>query len=618
MTIPRRYDHGEFVDTSIDGLWMKGPRFEDHVETISATAGEVRQLVKAMHGGVLTVFAICENGIWRRVADGNWTPSLTTGTVPALPAGTYPQRAQRFKHRSATPLDALYVATNNSNLYRYDGAVWTVAAAAAGPGTGVVNGEARYLERVGDELWVAGDYWVVKVEDDPMVRANYAAVIWIGDQTTKVTWLKQIENTLYVWKEDGLYTIDADGVDVDLFPTLRGKNDPENGRNAAVWINRIWFTFGDQTLTLTGDATLTPDGLEQMLENTSDVRGRWVGGAGHNTWFFYEMYYNTLIDTTYLVKHGTWVEEGSSQNNPGVSQFADAHHGALFSWDKLATSIEILDGLHTGGNDRLYVGFLDGTVQWAVLPQTGPNPMEDSRCEFTGNDSYVYLPYHHSGFRADNKLFHAITAFGPRLTPTEWAEVEYRLDVSNELAEWTTLAADDPRFVLPGMKLKFSEDESEDPVFGKLIQIRVKLAKDPDVGLSPLSLSPAIHGIGIHESIRPAFSREFTFTVGVKSYMALRDGKVDRRRGTDIQEAVMQSAAEVGTVVVLLPTGEYEEMTIIDYQDVAIAEINRRDFEWGIKITAIQLRTISHDRVFYGMTYDTLEQFTLDQLETII
>ncbi len=619
VSVPRRYDHGAFVDTSIDGLWMLGPRFEDHIETVAAGAGEVRKFVKALHGGVLTVFAICQNGIWRRTSDGVWTASLTTATAPALPGGVFPQDAIRFKHRGASPVDALYVGTNNTNLYKYDGAAWTVAGAAAGPGTGAVQGEARYFERVGDELWVAGDYWIVKVEDDPMDRTKYAAVIYIGDQSCKITQLRQVDNTLYIWKEDGVYSISTAGVDQDLFPTLRGKNSSSNGKNAAVWIDKIWFTFGDQTFTLDAGGDLTPDGLEQMLENTSDVRGQWVAGAGHNTWFFYEFYYNIQLDTTYLVKHGTWVEEGTSASNLGA-QFADAHHGALYEWGKKVTCAEIISGLHTGGNDRLYVGFLDGTLAWTPLPRNGPNPAEDGNCEFTGNTgAYVYLPIHHSGFRADNKLYHGITAMGPTLTTTEWVEVDYKLDINNELASWSTLnSADDPKFTLPGQRLPFTQTEVETPVYGKMIQLRVHLRKNADTGMSPKSTTPIIHGIAIHEAIRPSFSREYTLTTRVASFLPLRNGNVDRRRGVDIYNDLLAVAAEVGPVVVTLPWGVSEEMVITDYHDTSITEETRRDYEWGVELTGVQLATVSHEQVFSGLTYDVLEQYTLDELESII
>lgn len=617
-TVPRRYSYAVKSDLSIDGLWMKGPNFENHVETINAAAGEVRQLIKALHGGTLTTFAICQNGVYRRIADNNWTVSLSAAT---LGGGVFPQQAMRFKHRGAgTPVDSLYLATSASNLWRYDGATWTLAAAAAGPGTAAVQGEARYIERVNDELWVAGDYWIVKVTDDPMVRANYSGVIYVGDQTAKITWLRQLGDTLVIWKEDGVYTVDTTGLDHELFPTLRGKNNSKNGKNAAVWINRVWFTYGDQTFTMDEQGQLKPDGTEQLLENTSNVHGEWICGAGHNTWFFYEVYYNVDINTSYLIKHGTWVEENSTQATPGVAQFAEAHHGALYDWNKLATCAEIVSDLHPTGNDRLYIGFLDGTVQWCVLPQNSPNPAEDTHVEFTTLDSYVYLPIHHSGFRADNKLYHGMTAMGPRLTNTEWVEIEYRLDITNDLAEWVLVYPTAPKFTIPSQRLPFTTDEVNDPKFSKLIQFRVKLVKDPSISMSPLNVSPVIEGVVIHESIRPSFSREFTMSVKAASFLARRDGLVDRRRGTQIRDALLQECAETGPVTILTPLGFEEALTLIDYRDSAASFGKRRDHEWLIQIQGIQLGTLSVDESppISGLTYATLEQYSLLELESII
>ena len=618
-TIPRRYDHAIKCDLSIDGLWMKGPRFETHVQTIDAAAGEVRQLIQAMHGGVLTVFAICENGVYRRVTDaasGGWVVSLSAAS---LGAGVHPQQAVRFKHRGTGEVDALYLGTDNANLWQYDGATWTLAAAAAGPGTGVVQGEARYIERVNDELWVAGNYWVVKVTDNPMTRANYSAVIYVGDKTAKITWLRQLGDTLVIFKEDGIYTVDTSGLDHELFPTLRNKNSLMNGRNAAVWIDRIWFTFGDQTFTMDESATLKPDGVEQMLENTSDVSGTWVAGTGHNTWFFYELYYNSRIDTTHLIKHGTWVEENSNQATPGVAQFAEAHHGSLFDWDKRATCSEIIAGLEAS-NDRLYVGFLDGTVQYAFLPQHSPNPADDNQCEFTGLDSYVYLPIHHSGFRADNKLWHAMTVMGPRVTATEWVEIEYKLDPTNDLEAWVQVLPSDPRFTLPGQRKTLTLDEITDSVWGKQMQIRVKLVKDPDLAASPEELGPMIEGIVVHESVRPAFSREFTLSAKAASFLPRRNGSVDRRRGVAIKDALLDQCAQVSPVRFVMPTGEAETLTITDYRDSAASFGKRRDHEWLIQIEAIQLGFLSQQQVtsVSGLTYATLEMYTLGELESII
>lgn len=880
---PRRYSHAINADLSLDGTWMKGPNFEDHEETIT-DAGEIRQFILALDGGDETLFAICENGVWKRTADATWVESLTAGTTPAL-VGT-PQQAVRFTGRYASPRDALYLGTSTSNLWEYDGTDWVEAAAAAGPGTGVSNGEARYVEKVGDEFWVAGDYWVVKAEADPMLRASYSGVIYIGDQSAKITWLGVIENTLYIFKEDGVYTVSIEGIDEELFPHFRSHRGTTNGWGAATWLNNLWFRFGESSYRIDAEGNLSPDGLDLLLENTSEVRGKFIAGSGHNTWFFYETYYNEALNTSYLIKHGTWIEDGERIN---PTTFSEAHHGAIAVWSgKRVTSCETVHGIHPSGNERLYVGFSDGTLAWCVLPQVSPNPRHDDECfigttevqgeevsgvsqrwyegevveittrnghqltgtpnhpiltqrgwiplgllvegdsvfsssrsqgmtldtvvdiqdrppcmkqvfdlasiagtivrhrgvkeefhgdgfesdvdvvlpegflldnivpqlsypfrqgifpesfmgkgglpteresmqmvvglgneaitsmsgrhsvstllrrpsgvhqfpgsgvatdgdsptfqvgpymmrsqiiatpeglsrlpsdvrrddvvsvrkktfaghvynlqtkghwyiangivahncEFTNEDSYVYLPTHHANFRADNKLYLGISIFGPLLSNFEWATVEYRLDLANPVAAWILLENEDEesRFTAPGRRLDWPRP-TENPAFGKAIQIRVQLHKDADPLLSLPYVSPVIDGLGIHEQVRPAFSMEYVFRVLATSFMARRDGSVDRRRGISIRNGLETVAASVGSTLVRLPSGALEEMTVVDYREDIVATQNRRDLEWIIVITAYQLRTITQDNISSGLTYDTLEQYTLEQLESII
>jgi len=671
-TQPRRYHWAEKADLSIDGLWMKGPAFEEHVEHITPALepNEVRQFVPALRAGTLVLFAVCENGVYfyNTTLDG-WEASLTVGT--GLVAGDIPMQAVRFKHRGTTPVDALYVTTFTGRFYRLNGAgtTWTLADVAAAPPQGPplppgepsgTIGGARHIERVGDELWVASSYAVMKCEDDPFVRANWSGAIDthtsgtpVGDTSNPITWLKQVDDTLYIFKEDGLYTVDTQGNDHELFPTLRGRNNPNNGRNAAVWLDRMWFSYGDQTFTISSTGQLKADGVEQMLENASSVRGRLVASSGHNTWFMYEVYYNENDDHSYLIKHGTWIEEGSNQDTPGVAQFAEAHHGALYDWPGRATACEVVADTVTEasyyGNDKLYIGFEDGTVTWCYLPRHSPNPNGDLGCEFTNLDSYVYLPQHHSNFRADNKLWHAFTVFGPQLTTSEWCEVQYRVDM-NPQADWYPASTADPptpplRFELPGQRRNLVEDEAIMPIFGRQIEVRVKLCKwlpadrypppDPPVDSegvpydahpgSELWRTPVVEGIALHESIRPGFSREFVFSIKLGSYLPKRDGTVDRRRAVDIQDAVLKVCAMVGPIYVWLPTGQIEPMTITHYSDKQYARQNVRDLTWSMQITALQLRTITEGApqgsappLVTGLTYATLETYTVKELEAVI
>jgi len=625
---PRRFEHGEYVDSSINGLIFKGPRFETHVETI-AGAGTVRQFILALHGGVETLFVICSNGVWRRDPSdsGAWIASLTTSTTPPLPGGKNPQSALRFRSNDITTnaattklpiygVDYLYVACSSGNLLRYTGVVggWSEAAAPDGPGIGATgSGEARYLEQVGNEFWVAGDYWIVKTEDDPMVRSRYAAVIWIGDLTAKITFLRQIDNTLYIFKEDGIYTLSDTGEDQEILPTLRGANNRQNGVNATIWLDKMWVPYGDQTFTLDAQGNVRPDGIEQVLENQSDVRGRWAAGASHNTWFMYEIYYNPLTADSYLIKHGTWIEANESgQTVPGLAQFADAHHGALFIWNNAeVTAANILpETLFPGSNDRFFVGMTTqaaptaATISWCVLPQTGPNPTLDQACEFTTNTSWIYLPVHHMGYQADNKLYRGISVVGPHLTNSEWVEIEYKFDTVDPFAAWTLIEPTNPRYTLPNDRKEFPNN-----TYGRSVKLRIKL-------MAPGARTPIIDGIAVHQALRPSLALEWVFSVKLASHLAKHNGTTDRRRGSELRREILDACAYTGNTVIVLPTGETELMTLTDYRESAGTWTKRRDHEWLAQITGIQLRTLSRlEPGFTGLTYATLEQYTLGQLE---
>lgn len=610
--VVRRYSYTIKADASVNGLIMKGPRFEDHVETITG-AGAIRQTVRALHGGVETTFAVCDNGVFRRIADNNWVASLTAATTPALPGGQHPQNALRFKARYTGGVDGLYVGTNTGNLWRYDGAAWLQPIATEGPGTGILQGEARYLEQINDEFWVAGDYWVVKTTADPMLRASFAGVIYIGDQSSTISWIKQNGNTLYIFKTDGrIYTVTSDGEDQELFSQFQAVRSIRNGRNATVWLGKLWAPLGDALIRLDNSANLEFDGLDRLLDNSSPVRGSFVAGAGHGAWFMYEVYYDTRSDTSHLVKHGSWVADPETGN---LDKYVDVHHGSIYDWDQEVTACDVLSATHPSGNDRLYIGLLDGSLQWCVLPKDSANPSVDNNCEFTGEDSYLYLCEHHAKFQADNKLWIGVSSFGPYLSNTEYVQIEYRLS-KDEFASWELLEDDVlDKFTISGRRIQFEDDP---PVFSKSIQVRLKLVKDPDLESSPVNLTPIIRGIGVHESVRPSLQLEYTMDILCSSYMTKYDGTLDRRLGQVVRNSLLEVAAQIGNLDLLLPDGTTQKVACQDYADSFKAKQNRRDIEPSLRMTFIQMRTLTPETLAEGLTYDQLEQYTLDELEDII
>lgn len=615
---PRRYNYATWADYSIDGRGMKGPL--THAETIHADAGEIRQFIVANHQGSDVLFAVCENGVWRRSSDGTWVASLApVATTPLtnLPSGQNPQQAVRFKGRYSSAVDGLYVATDSGYLWQYNGStpIWTQVASTEGPGVAADPGEARFIEKVGDELWVAGDYWIMKAESDPMLRASWAAPIYIGDQSSKITYLRQLENALQIFKEDGWYTVSTEGIDQELFPYLRIKKSASNGKQAKVWLSQMWVPYGGQLYRMSADGSVQADGLETLVDNTSPIRGTYVAGAGHNAWFMYEFHYNEISNVTYMIKHGAWATD-PEQAAQAQAKYIDVHNGAIAQWTKRVTTAEVIPGVHSASNDRMYVGFSDGTIEWFVLPRTSYDPSKDAECEFTDEDSYIYLPLHHAGFQADNKLWQGVSIYGTDLSTTEWVEVEYRT-TQYSAEDWVTLTNSDDvsKFTVNGQRLNYPVSP---PTYSKLIEFRIKLLKDPDVLSSPLSLTPVVTAVAIHESVRPSLELEYTFDIIASSFAAKRDGTVDRRRGVSIRNSLRDLASEIGLTTVTLPDGTTEEVAIVDFNDALASTQKRRDLEYIVRLTCIQVRTLSASAEQTGLTYDQLEQYTFDELEALI
>lgn len=250
-----------------------------------------------------------------------------------------------------------------------------------------------------------------------------------------------------------------------------------------------------------------------------------------------------------------------------------------------------------------------------MLPRESPDPSRDANCEFTGLDSYVYLPVHHMGFTADNKLYMGVTVPAAYLSTTEFVSIEYKLDLSS-LAEWVALEFEDQTtYTIPGQRINFP---IENPSFGKQIEFRVKLSKDPNLANSPANVTPIIEGIAVHEAIRPSVALEFVANIKASTFLPKHNGTVDRRRGVQIKDRLLATAAEPGVVLVTFADGVEQEVTITDYKESWASFHKRRDLDYTIQMEMIQYRTISHNRVFSGLTYGTLEQYTLGQLESII
>src|SRR5205085_617845 len=176
----RRYAYGLNVWV-VGGLFGKGPL--THTITPTST-GPIRDFVAGLHGGVLTQFILAGQYVLRRNGDTNATQLVSLD----LGGGRTAISAVRFKGSYASPVDAVYVATDDGTLRQYNGTTWASATLPAGflP---------QFLEVVGTELWAADPTNNVlrKVTGDPMLAGSWSGPIGttMGNSAAKITAIRQ-------------------------------------------------------------------------------------------------------------------------------------------------------------------------------------------------------------------------------------------------------------------------------------------------------------------------------------------------------------------------------------------------------------------------------------------
>jgi hypothetical protein len=108
--------------------------------------------------------------------------------------------------------------------------------------------------------------------------------------------------------------------------------------------------------------------------------------------------------------------------------------------------------------------------------------------------------------------------------------------------------------------------------------------------------------------------------VDARNHVAKRDGSADRRSARQIRQALLDAVSAVGTVNVVLPTEEVQEMSFVDYSDSLKADNDRRGVEWGqVSVRGVQYRTLSQPGTALGqLTHGDLEQYQHGQLEALI
>jgi len=580
-----RYRYAIDADLSIGGVARPGP-FMSLSNPVTALGlntltTEVFQFLDfpMTTNRVPTVFALLGAYALQRTGSGVW--SVSNSWMPGT--GAVPWSMRRYSPQDASAPDALYVSFNTSGVYFFDGTTWTNCALPAGT-------RPQFVEVVGEEIWAVGGgtygggqrNQAIKATTDPRLVGSWSAPISLGFQDGDLSGVGAVADQLYLFTAGGVITLATTGTTYStLFPELRRHvSDPapidaggvrfiRGGWQPRAWNEALWFGYGDTSYRLIPGAVaqLEPVGLSRLFENDSPVRGRQVAFA-NDDWFGYYGYYDEAANTSYLVKHGTWVNTGAS--GPHNYVFNEVPNGAVRVFAGRRISALYVTGA-AGANPVLLVGFGSGEIGEIVLPRISPDPALDGNCRFI-DTGYVYYPDHDAGSPQDNKHWRGFTAVGPHLDATNYATIDYATEQNPVL---TSQAAP---FTQTGQRIA-----TDGNLVSKRLSVRAVLHGDPG---NP----PQLTSLVLHEQIRPSLALEQELTVMASEPLARRDGMYERRSAAQIR-AALKAASGANPTTVVLPDGSTQTVDFIDYAEALADGAHSYGNAWDITLRLVEFRT---------------------------
>jgi hypothetical protein len=573
----KRYYWGNDVWVT-GGLVGKGPLVHPIAPT-SASGGQVFRIIDGYNtaGNTLTQFVLSGTKVYRRNDDTNAGQAVDKDFSADSPVD-----AAVYQGGFAGATRSLYITTSAGALWeRTPAGTWTACALPAGF-------LAYRLEVVGVELWAADtvNSVVRKVTSDPKVAGNWSGPFFVGDPSVKISAIRQTGQTLVIFKEDGtLFTLNSDGSVNDLFPGIAATPSPDNALRAQAWMNSLWFRSGQAfyRLEMPG-AQLTPVGPGRLLDNASPVRGEPRVLAGWGGYVAFLGLYNALTQpdgtppTSYLLSYGSWEEKNTDQGVQIV--FDDQWDGSLAHWPNRVISAMAVSG--ASGQDRLYVGFMDGGWDWIKLVQ---NPLAaGSGAEFITGPSDIIFPLHHAMFQADLKHWLGFSVFGPVMRPGDEVTLSYRIMASagapgtDPTGGWIALG----EFTGNGQRI-----ETPPNMVGNALSLKASLSNTTTAD------TPVLEIVAFHERVVPAFKRDLQMTVDARGYQTRLDGGVLRFNSDQMHQWLLNFASQPGSLAIELPDETIDEIALFGYSERLLPPVAGGGRSWAIDIQATQFRILT-------------------------
>jgi hypothetical protein len=556
-----RYAEAMGVDLSV-WPWCKGP---ECLAGTGAGNGEVVDFFEL--GGSL----FCASGTQIL----KYTPSTNTWAV---------------SHAFANPIVcAVVFASNFDGVARaWVGFGGTVPAQYSSDGatfTAMASFSALAFIRIAREWWWADNTNTLRKCDtnaDPTNEANYTALIFkVGDMSSPITsLLATAGGVLVICKTDGMYTLDPAGDDHPLFPFLQYAPNARNGKCRGQFLNDLYVGYGTNLSRVGADLALEEIGPEILPDYDGPVRGQITTFVGVGALFGYAGVYNPDTSTSYLLKFGTFITQGSISTYQTVAnalptpQRVDAWNGSLNrGWTgKYPTRMWTTAIGAPGGHTFTMIGFSDGTFERLVNPCSF-NPLACSVYRFVVGDDWVRLPYWTGTYAASRKTLRSFGITGPKVDSTDYVTLEYK--IAPDQATWTDFGYTFQHGVF---------DRQAFPVgtWAIVAQFRVHLHNTVNTS------SPEVSSASIGHALRPSRVMTFEGDILCADGLVRRDGVPVRMGRTMIRQLIEAAVDDPGAVAVVMPDEINTYLSFVDYQvSQAFDEVGRQ-WHGSLHIKAVQ------------------------------
>lgn len=531
----RRYRFASSVDCSIGGQVILGPYLAQVTPTIRDSTHGISHFFEI--GGSL--YALNGRYCLKRTADtaAGWTVALDFDTYGA---GTVALDVVTFADNT-TGTEYAYVALGDSEPFAYfDGTTWAQHASLTARAWAVVGAN---LYRSPNTNLLAK----VDLNADPLTAANWSAdsQFRIGDRSSNVVRLiVNAAGVLLIMKTDGIYVLDVEGNDTQLYSDLKFSQDEYNGLYTWKYENDVITQYNGRCYAIGPDLTIRQIGPERFADNDSPVRGQVVAGTG-TAFAAYAGIWNPDTDASYLMTYGAWpiASDGRPErlevwhgslgpvDIPGITgEDAELWAGQIIS-AMVASPVGAAEH-----HQRCYIGSSTGTITYFLLP-CAANPLACTDYQYTApgppypfRSGYVFYPYWQGTFPKEQKSLRAISVTAQLSNITQVSAFWARNAAGANDATAYTRHPDITQFLAlntPGSRYHVAESF----VLGDFgLQIR---AAPP---LSAPQETPVVTALALHWRVNPPIQQVWELPILCEDGALRRDGSPMRMAGPRLRE----------------------------------------------------------------------------------